>query len=291
MERIVAEHEVGRVSSYLKNVLGMSGTMIKRVKYGGVFVNGENVHMRAELRAGDRVMVLLPPEHSENVAPKPIAVDILYEDDCLLAVNKPSGMPMHPARRNHLPTLAEAVAYHLLPMQTAFHAIGRLDRDTRGIVLIAKNAYIAEKLTRAMRSGGIRKEYTAKVVGVPDPPEGVIDAPIARESAVGVRRVVRFGGEEAGFTGEMIGKRAITAYRVVRVDENGNAALKVRIETGRTHQIRVHMAYIGHPLRADYLYGERIEGETFDLVCSSLTFPHPQTDLPVTITLPDKSGG
>ena len=276
-----------RVSSFLKTRLGLSGTMIKRVKYGGVFLNGENVHMRATVQNGDRVKVFLPEEKSEHVAPKEIALDVLYEDGDILVVNKPAGMPMHPARNNFLPTLAEAVAHRMLPQKTAFHAIGRLDRDTRGIVLIAKNAYIAELLTRAMKRGEIRKEYTARVRGIPDPPEGTIDAPIAREREQGMRRIIRYEGEAEGFAGDLAGKRAVTHYRTVGADPEGNAVLKLRIETGRTHQIRVHMAHIGHPLVGDFLYGERIEGRSFDLVCSSLSFPHPTSGARMTLTLPD----
>ena len=266
MERItvIAEGLSGeiKIRDFLKRRLRFSTSLIGVVKFGGVFINGENVHMRATVKNGDTVDIYLPSEDSETVEPIEIPLDVLYEDERILVINKPRNMPIHPSRGNHLPTLASAVrAYMGAPF--VFRCITRLDRDTSGIVLIAKDRIAAAILSNSMARGEIKKRYTADVVGIPNPPSGIIDAPIARLSEGSIKR---------GVVPE--GKRSITEYTLIS-SENGRSTLSVSPITGRTHQIRVHLSYIGHPLYADFLYGERVEGETYKLHCSELEFRHP----------------
>jgi len=259
-----------KISDYMKRKLGFSSSLITKVKFGGVCLNGEVVTMRATVKNGDTISVSFPTEESENVEPICMPLDILYEDEHILAVNKPTDMPTHPSRGNHLPTLANAVATYL-GAPFVFRAVNRLDRGTSGIVIIAKNPYAAAKLGRAMKERKIHKKYIAVVEGIPSPSEARIDAPIIREREGELRRVVRKDG-----------KPAVTDYKVLGKTKDGNAICEIVLHTGRTHQIRVHMAYIGHPLVGDFLYGKENENGYF-LACSEISFPHPMTQKVVTI--------
>lgn len=253
-----------KIRDYLKGRLGLSTSLIGKVKYDNVKLNGEYVHMRAMVKNGDVIEITLPDEESENIEPIDIAIDIIYEDEYVIAVNKPKNMPVHPSRGNHLPTVANAIrAYVGHPF--VFRAINRLDRDTSGIVLIAKDRLSGAKLYQMMKERKFGKTYLAVIEGVPQDAHGIINAPIIREYEGSIKRVVRDDGKEC-----------ITEYELIETYDNGTSLVKVTPHTGRTHQIRVHMAHIGHPLVDDFLYGTRGE-ETYSLHCSSLSFPHPFT--------------
>ena len=241
---------------------GFSVTLIKQVKYGGIELNGEVVTVRAEVKPGDTVTVRMPERTSEGIEPMDIPVKVLYEDEYMLAVDKPTNMPTHPSRGNSLPTLANAVM-GMYGGDFVFRSVNRLDRDTSGIVLIAKDQMTSNLLSRAMKAGKFGKKYLCLVDGVPCPSAGLIDAPIERECEGSIKRIVREDG-----------KRALTEYRVLEPREDG-AICEITLYTGRTHQIRVHMAYIGHPLTGDYLYGVR--GVEYFLRCTELKLPHPYT--------------
>ena len=255
------------IREYLKRRLGFSTSLIAKVKYDGVFVNGEAVHMRHRIKNGDEIKVLMPEEVSENIAPMDIPLSIVYEDEYVLAVNKPRNMPVHPCRGNSLPTLANAVmAYLGAPF--VFRAVNRLDRDTSGLVLIAKDMHSAARLCEAMKRGEFSKTYVARVMGTPSPETGRIDAPIRRRNEGDMTRIVSPDG-----------KPSTSEYRVVSTFDGGSVCELVPI-TGRTHQLRVHMAHIGHPLINDFLYGERTDPtETYRLHCRKLTFPHPRGEI------------
>lgn len=259
-----------RMSEYLKRKLGFSTSLVTKVKFGGVSLNGEVVTMRATVRCGDEVSIDFPEETSENVEPIDIPLEILYEDEHILAVNKPKDMPTHPSRGNHLPTLANATAAYL-GEPFVFRSVNRLDRGTSGIVIIAKNPLSAALLGRAMKERKIQKKYIATVSGIPEEKQGIIDAPIARETEGNIKRVVRADG-----------KRAITEYRVIGLTNENNAICEVKLHTGRTHQIRVHFAHIGHPLVGDFLYGKE-ECDGYSLICSEISLPHPITNEILTI--------
>ena len=263
-EITVCEQDAGmKIVDFLIRRARFSVTLVKKVKYGNVRVNGEVVTMRRVLCAGDLIEVNFPSEQSENVEPIYAPLDVVYEDEHILVVNKSVNMPTHPSRGNSLVTLGNAVAYYL-GEPCVFRSINRLDRDTSGLVLIAKNQYSAALLGKCMKNREIKKKYLALVRGVPTERRGRIDAPIAREAEGEIRRVVREDG-----------KSAITDYEVVRVRDDGNSVCKIELHTGRTHQIRVHFAHIGHPLVNDFLYGERECEGTYSLHCCELSFPHP----------------
>lgn len=260
----VSDNDNGiNIKDFLIKRMGLSATLVKRVKYGGVFVNGENVHMRRTLFAGDSVDVVLPDETGGEAIPIDIPLSIVYEDEFLLAVNKPAGMPTHPSRGNKLPTLANATAAYL-GRGFVFRAANRLDKDTSGIVLIAKDPITSSALCKMMKNREIVKKYEAVLLGKPSSDFGFIDVPIERESPDSIKRCVREDG-----------KRALTEYRVIKILQDGNALCEFTLHTGRTHQIRVHSAYIGHPLKGDLMYGGG-DG-TYSLHCKQMTLPHPKT--------------
>jgi 23S rRNA pseudouridine1911/1915/1917 synthase len=263
-----------KIRDYLKYRLGLSTSVIAKVKYDKVLVNGEIVYMRATVKNGDVIDITLPDEDSENIEPIDVPLEIIYEDEYVIAVNKPKNMPVHPSRGNSLPTVANGIRAYL-DRPFVFRAINRLDRDTSGIVLIAKDRISGAKLYEAMKERHFRKTYIAVVDGVPIEKHGIINAPIAREAEGEIKRIVREDG-----------KQSITEYEVISVDENGNAHVSITLHTGRTHQIRVHMAHIGHPLCNDFLYGKRGE-DTYFLHCNSLSFPHPFSGVTITL-LADK---
>jgi len=242
---------------------GISVTLLKKVKYGGIYLNGSPVTVRATLRLGDNVRVCVPEEKSDGIPPMDIPLKIVYEDDFLLICDKPKNMPTHPSKGNNLPTLANAVMWHY-GGNFVFRSVNRLDRDTSGLVIIAKDQISAGKLSESMKRGEFRKYYECHVEGTPTPDEGTIDAPIMRECEGSIKRVVHKDG-----------KRAITSYKVIEKSE-AYSLCRVRLYTGRTHQIRVHMAHIGNPLLGDFLYGNEQSGD-FYLRCVEIDFPHPES--------------
>ena len=168
-----------KIRDYLKRRMGLSTALIAQVKFDNVLLNGKIVYMRATVKNGDVIEITLPDEDSENIEPMDIPIEVLYEDEHVIAVNKPKNMPVHPSRGNHLPTVANAIrAYVGHPF--VFRAINRLDRDTSGIVLIAKDRLSGAKLYQAMKDRKFGTTYVALSEGVPSEAHGLINAPIAR---------------------------------------------------------------------------------------------------------------
>ena len=269
----VCSHFEGRlIKDFLREELGFSSSLIKRVKFGGVFVNEKNVHMRQILNTGDTVSVNFAEEESPHVAPVNQKITVLYEDEYILAVDKPQNMPTHPSRYNSLVTLAETVrAYIGRPF--VFRAITRLDRDTSGIVLIAKDQLTASILSADMKASKFEKQYCAILARAPEACEGVVDAPIEREAPNSIKRTVREDG-----------KPSFTRYRISGILPDGRAICYLTPITGRTHQIRVHMAHIGAPLYNDFLYGKRVNDGSYFLRCCKLSFLHPYTRERITVS-------
>ncbi len=255
---------------YLKT-LGLSVTLIKKAKRRGIFIDGEPATVRRLIKNGMRLTLMLPEERSEGIRAIDIPLKVYFEDGELAVFYKPTNMPTHPSRGNSLPTLAEAVMARY-GENFVFRAITRLDRDTSGLVLVAKNPVSAARLSESMKRGDIFKRYEATVCGVPSPSHGVIDKPIRRECEGSIKRICAPDG-----------KRAITEYTVKAV-VGENAVCDIVLHTGRTHQIRVHMASIGHPLVGDFLYGERGESSYY-LECKELRFPHPKSGEIITVKI------
>ncbi len=271
MELTLTAQRSGRLSSFLKTELKMSTGLMNKVKWAdGLRVGGVRCHTDYQVAPGDQICVLL-----EEAAPDYPAEDgpltVLYEDAYFLAVDKPAGMLVHPSRNRNTGTLANLIQgyYVKTGQQGAFHPLTRLDRDTFGIVLIAKNAHI-HALLQAEKP---RKCYEALTFGGPVENEGLIDAPIARKPLPSLLREVRPDG-----------KPSQTRFRVLE-RENGICRLALEPLTGRTHQLRLHCAYSGFPILGDPQYGtenstalsHRLGYETQLLLAKTLEFPHPIT--------------
>ena len=240
--------------------------------------NGQRIGGREQLLAGDHFRVrLLETVDSDGIVPVSMPLSILYEDEDILVINKPADMPVHPSIGNYTNTLANGVAAYLdaKDEHSPFRCINRLDRDTSGALILAKNAFSAAVLSTQMRNRQIRRTYLAVVEGI-TPPNGTIFAPISRVDDSVIERHVDF----------LRGEPAVTHYERLEV-KNEHSLLEIHLETGRTHQIRVHMGYIGHPLPADYLYHPVYDCfKRQPLHSLQLEFRHPVTDKPMCLLAP-----
>ena len=272
--RHIAERE-GKLSGFLSRELNMSTGLINRLKYrDGLLVDGVPVHTNYPVTPGQEIRVLLDEETPEYPA-EPMKLSILYEDEDLIALDKPAGILIHPSRNRDQGTLANGLAwyYRETGQKCAFHPVSRLDRDTYGVVLLAKNAHIHALMNEEHRLGRIQKTYHALVYGGPEAETGLIDAPIARLPLPSLLRQVREDG-----------KPSRTEYRVLE-RRKGTAVLELRPLTGRTHQLRVHCSYMGWPILGGPQYGSessmalsRRLGLTTQALCAKkLRFFHPMT--------------
>lgn len=245
-----------------------------------VTVSGKKMPLWIPPKAGDEIVITLPEETS-SFEPENIPLDIIYEDEDLLAVNKQPHLVVHPTYGFNEGTVAHALSWLMRERGEAFKIrfINRLDMDTSGILLIAKNAYAQDAYTKAQRNGLVSKKYEALVSGHIKEDEGLIDAPIGH---------LRPDGPHRGVVKD--GKPSKTKYRVIeRLGSGDEACTHVELEllTGRTHQIRVHMKYIGHTLLGDEFYdGDMRNIKRQALHAAHLSFPHPVTKAPVGLSCP-----
>lgn len=245
----------------------------------GILVNNEWAYVRTPLQAGDLLKITLTEDTpSQNIVPVAMPLSIVYEDEDILLLNKPADMPVHPSVNNYDNTLANGAAWYYAQQGKpfVFRCINRLDRDTTGLLILAKNALSASILSAQMKKREIHRTYQAIVKGVPIPESGTIDAPIARKEGSAIERCVDFEK----------GERAVTHYRVLD-SRNDYSLVQLSLETGRTHQIRVHMGYLGHPLLGDYLYYPDFSRiKRVSLHSYALSFTHPMTGSPLTFRAP-----
>lgn len=285
MQYTVQETDNGKsVKELICDLLHPSAKMLKYLKYreDGILLNGRRVTVRATVQTGDILTLsLLDPQGAKGPEPVPLPLEILYEDEDLAVPSKPGNMPTHPSRDHALDTVANALAYRyrMGPTPFVFRPVNRLDRETSGLLLVARNKLSAGRLTQSMQAGEIRKTYLAVLAGTSLADEGEICLPLHRSAAsIIVREVCRPDAPDA--------EPSRTHYRILE-RRNGYSLAEAQPLTGRTHQLRVHFASGGCPIVGDTLYGTpdaRIGRQA--LHARSLSFPHPTTGERMTLTAP-----
>ncbi len=268
----IKESEDGlRVEQYLKRK-GYSSQNIASIKRmpESILVNGVHYYMRQTLSPGDRLTVCITETRcSEKIPPVKLPLDIVYEDEDIIVINKPAGMPVHPSLNNYYNTMANALAWYYREQDKPFifRCCNRLDRDTSGLTVVAKHLVSAGILSSMTGRREVHREYLAITKGHVTPESGTITAPLARKPGTIIERTVDW--EQ--------GEPAVTHYRLVAADER-HSLVALKLETGRTHQIRIHMKYLGYPLIGDYLYNPDMSCiERQALHSHRLSFPHPIT--------------
>ena len=285
MERMI-EYQIGksadglRIEQFLKEK-GYSAKNLAAIKRmpESILVNGIPCYMRNCLQDGDLLLVHIKETMcSQKIPPVRLPLDILYEDEDIIVLNKPAGMPTHPSLNNYTNSLANALAWYYKEQGKPFifRCCNRLDRDTSGVTVAAKHLVSGTVLSRMTFKREIHREYLAIVRGHVDPAFGVIRAPLTRKPGTIIERTVDFEH----------GETAVTHYHTVK-EENGHSLLSLCLETGRTHQIRIHMKYLGYPLIGDYLYNPDMEYIKRQALHSyKISFSHPITKEKMNFTAP-----
>ncbi len=291
LDRAVTNQDDGAMVKTILGSLALSKRLRRTLcEQGRICVNGAPAYLTNRVRVGDRVTVEAPEEFSSAIEPEPIPLHVVFEDEHLLAVDKQAGLIVHPTAHERQGTLASAVIHHMRQRGESypFRPVHRLDRATSGLLLVAKHKLAHERLSRSLKTRAISRQYTAFASGAMDwREERTIDAAIGLLPGTCIKRAVY-----------PYGKAAITHLRVERVyAQSGAVKLLIGLETGRTHQIRVHLAYIGHPVLGDSMYGFPAMNEKFSVVlpdgrsrhalhAHQLTFAHPVTNQAITLCAP-----
>ena len=271
------------VLTLLRRELHISTNLLRQLKVteNGILLDDVRVTVRHTVRPGQTLSILREPDSGKERRVEALEgpLDIVYEDNDLMILNKPAGLAVHPSPGHYDgDTLGNRVVFHLAKNgeTPTFRAINRLDRGTSGLMTCAKNKLAAHRLEELLARDGIRRTYHAVCEGVGLPESGTIDLPIGRAEGFGIKRAVREDGQ-----------RAVTHYKVLK-EQNGRSLLEIQLETGRTHQIRVHFSHLGHPLCGDFMYGQEIEGmKGCALHSCAITLTQPTSGTPLAFTVPD----
>ena len=269
------------IREYLEKELGYSGRMVKKLlKEKRIRINGKAGYFDSYVRSGDKILIEEIHEEADEIVPEDIPLEILYEDEYMLAINKPPFMLMHPTPNNPKNTLANALSFYFKSrgLRIPVRFLSRLDMNTSGVVIVPKTAKAHSTLSAYAEEGGVKKLYRAVVDGVLEPEEGVIDLPIAVDEADKIKRCVAPGGA-----------KAVTEYKTL--DKYAGAVLlELKLITGRTHQIRVHMSYLNHPIIGDSLYGSQsvyIKRQALHAYTVELIHPETKENVTITAELPE----
>ena len=272
MEYTVQAEESGRkIRDILQRSMGVSYTALKSAKWNGrIRLNGITVRADAPVYTGDRVEIDWRADApAYELKPFPLTIEVPYEDEHLMAVVKPAGIASQSSRNHPDDSLENAVfAYFGCPENYVYRPVNRLDKGTGGLMIVARTPYAQHLLQQVLHTSAFRRRYLAWTDGKPEQPAGVLDGPIAKAEGATVKRIVSPGG-----------KPSRTWYRVLR-EQAGGALILLELETGRTHQIRVHLSHAGCPVRGDFLYGTERPEEfpgCFALHSAMLELTHPVT--------------
>ena len=258
------------VKDVLKNYFGISSRLLLKLKKNNsVYLNNFICNLNDLVSVGDTVSFCLNyEEDNSNIVATNIPLNIVYEDECLLIINKPPNIAIHPSMLHYDNSLSNGVKYYfnLIGLHKKIRPVNRLDRNTSGLVIFAKNEYVQEFLIKEMQIKTFSKEYLAILEGTLDKKQGTINAPIARKKDSIIERCVDNSGDNS-----------ITHYKVLKEFDNFSL-VNFKLETGRTHQIRVHSSYIGHPILGDDLYGNKSNLINRQALHSyKISFIHPKT--------------
>ena len=271
------------VLTLLRREMHLSTNLLRQLKVTeqGILLDGVRVTVRQRVRPGQVLSVMREPDsgRERRVEPREGPLDIVYEDADLMILNKPAGLAVHPSPGHYDgDTLGNRVVWHLARggETPTFRAINRLDRGTSGLMTCAKNKLAAQRLEEQLAQKGIRRTYHAVCEGAGLPERGVIDLPIGKAEGKGIMRCVRADGQ-----------RAVTHYKVLK-EQNRRTLLEIQLDTGRTHQIRVHFSHLGHPLCGDFMYGRELPGMAgFALHSCAITLTQPTTGRALAFSAPD----
>ena len=271
LEYIVTREDIKKnIKDLILSKLNISHRLYTTLKKENcIYINDQNDFIYKNLETGDKITISFDyNEDNSNIIPKKMDLDIAYEDEWLIIINKPSGIPVHPSILHYEDSLSNGVKYYFdsIGLKKKIRPVIRIDKDTSGLVVFAKCEYIQEALTKQMEKDIFKKEYIAVTQGLFENKKGIIDLPITRKENSIIERCI-----------SDIGDKSITEYEVLNEKKELNySILRCRLKTGRTHQIRVHMSYIGHPLLGDDLYGGKqdlIKRQA--LHCKKISFIHP----------------
>lgn len=276
--KVSAEHAGLTIEHYLKQILQYSGRKIQKLtRQKGILLNGKTVYLQKKVKPEDTLRVLIFEDMAYGVHPEPGVIDVLYEDDYLLVINKPAYQLVHPTGQTTRGTLANYLAYQLQQrgIMISVRAVHRLDRETSGCVIFAKDSRSQFILEQQLKARTLKRTYWALVSGIVFPPSATIDAPIGPHPKLPNRRAISEQGEHA-----------VTHYRTIRSFAD-TSLLELTLDTGRTHQIRLHLAYLGYPIIGDGMYGIRAPWMSRQaLHAASVSFRHLTDNRELTIQAP-----
>jgi 23S rRNA pseudouridine1911/1915/1917 synthase len=276
--KVTKEHAGLTVENYLKQILQYSGRRIQKLtRQKGILLNGKTVFLQKKIQPEDTLRVLVTGDTGYGVQPEQGVIEVLYEDETLLVLNKPAYQLVHPTGQTTSGTLANYLAYHLQQrgIVSTVRPVHRLDRDTSGCVMFAKDSRSQFILEEQLKARTFQRTYWALVKGIVDPPSGTIDAPIGPHPKLPNRRAINERGEPA-----------VSHYRTIRSFPEASL-LELTLDTGRTHQIRLHLAHLGYPIIGDGMYGARSPWITRQaLHAASVSFQHVQDKHEITVHAP-----